>query len=1273
MSTRAPALLAALLLAACSSSVVGEFPATLVVPESSPDEVDAVVFLLGDAGGTAEDRSPVLEQLSADVERWSAALGRDSAVSVAYLGDIVYPDGVHNRGHPDFARDSIRLWNQINVVTGPNAREHATLGLFLAGNHDWGNMTGEAAVARAMNLRTALESARSSTGARVSLLPNVEDPGPVIRDLRQNVRLMFIDTHWWLQERSSVAKDAFFTRVEEGIEGAGDREVIILSHHPWASAGPHGVVASGSRAIGTLFLLSKSGTYVQDVNSPAYDDFRSRLRSAFERSGRLPLVYAAGHDHSLQVLTGRNPGDPRHILVSGSGSKLSSIEDTTGLRHAAVRPGYMTLVFRRDDAVDLFVNAGSPAHLDCPEDEEAGRACMREAADSFAVVFSDRLLSAAEADGDSTALPAEQATGDNLDSEEAEALEEAEAPPAAIDPTEISIYADSIVATPGLSYSAGVIQRFMLGDLNRDLWDLPFKVAVLNLDAVGGSLEPDELSGGKQTLGLKFDGADGRKYQFRSIVKNAGRALPTALRSGPIDDAFQDQMAAQFPLSAMVVAELLEAAGILVAKPRPVVMPDDPRLGEYRELFAGRMGWIEERPNEVGDDDPGFAGSSKITGTDELYEELREEPKAYIDDEALLVARLIDLFVGDWDRHYGNWRWASFDDGDRTRWEAIPRDRDWALASIDGVIPSIVRIYYPKYVGFGSEYPSIKRLTWAAQNFDRRLLNQMTRQDFERAAAQLQRAYTDSVIERAVGVLPEPYLEAIGDRLVGDLKSRRNTLGEAASEFYELLASWVDVQGTDESDHVMIRRGANRSVRVEIKSGEEGFTTFERTFLADETDEVRIYLLDGDDVVEFDGDSDLPIRFKIIGGDGDDLVVARNHENRRVSGRGFSLWNADILDQDPVPVDVSNLDEDEAAERRLAGERPTIVWDRRDWGHEWIPTPSLDYASEFGLHLGATVTRRGFGFGHEPYSNQLTVNALGAASPRRLVLRGEYEHALGSTGLYLQVEGRWLTQRLSRFYGFGNETTNDLAEERYETRRSLRNVEALLTYRPETENWSVWAGPRVRRWGRTDANSTVFDLFPALGSEATTLVGGVVGARRDSRDDADDPRAGSLLTAEFAAYPALADIDDPWGGVSMQARRYLSTERIPGEPALHLGITAESVSPDAPYFERASLGGGSSLPGLRSGRFRGDHAASALALLRTRVVSTRVAGGIDLGLHGVAALGRVWLAGEDSETLHSGAGGGIWLRSGSLDKLFSVTVASAEGGPRTYLNLGFPF
>lgn len=376
------------------------------LPEPDPAHVERVLFLVGDAGATDATRSPLLVRLGRDIERWSAELGRDSAVAIAFLGDNVYPDGLRDRAHPGFAADSARLWNQIALLSGPAALQHRTVGWFLAGNHDWGGMVGSAGAERLRNQAEALRRARSGGGPEgaptVELIPTAGDPGPVVHDVAPDLRFVFVDTHWFLQDPPETEQLAFFDELREAFSEAGDREIVVLSHHPWETSGPHGV-SEGGRALGFYYLLEKSGTLVQDLSSAVYADFIEAFREIVRATDRRPFVFAAGHDHSLQVFEAVEPTDPRFGLVSGAGSKLSPVSQADGLRYAASRPGYMTLVFRRDRGVELFLTAGSARHLLCPAGPETARdACMRDGIAAFGSVYSTVIR---EPDGDGKRTP----------------------------------------------------------------------------------------------------------------------------------------------------------------------------------------------------------------------------------------------------------------------------------------------------------------------------------------------------------------------------------------------------------------------------------------------------------------------------------------------------------------------------------------------------------------------------------------------------------------------------------------------------------------------------------------------------------------------------------------------------------------------------------------------------------------------------------------------------------------------------------------------------
>jgi len=282
-----------------------------------------------------------------------------------------------------------------------------------------------------------------------------------------------------------------------------------------------------------------------------------------------------------------------------------------------------------------------------------------------------------------------------------------------------SLRGDSVEIAAGAHYAAGSVHRFFLGSGYRDLWTTPIKVPVLDLRTFAGGLRPLKLSGGNQTKSLRFEAPDGVQYVFRSVDKT-GTSTPKALKNTLIDDIVRDQVSTSHPGAAMVAARLLDAAGVLHVTPKLVVMPDDSLLGEFRKDFAGRLGMIEEYPGTPAEH-PGFAGAVAIIASDTLLALINRDPEEQIDLPAMLAARLMDMLLGDWDRHAGQWMWARRQTKPRSTWLPIPRDRDKVFISGgEGVIPGLAKAAGPNLVAFDSAYPSVRGLTQNICSRDRR-------------------------------------------------------------------------------------------------------------------------------------------------------------------------------------------------------------------------------------------------------------------------------------------------------------------------------------------------------------------------------------------------------------------------------------------------------------------------------------------------------------------------------------------------------------------------
>ena len=353
---------------------------------------------------------------------------------------------------------------------------------------------------------------------------------------------------------------------------------------------------------------------------------------------------------------------------------------------------------------------------------------------------------------------------------------------------------ESVTVVADSTFGRGRFGRWLLGDHYRDLWATPLRVEVLDLGRYAGGLTPLVKGGGNQTVSLHLKGTDGREYVFRLLRKNP-EPIVRRLRSQLVAGVIRDGMSAMHPGGTVVVPAILEAAGVLHPTPVLRYLPDDARLGAFRAEFGNQLGTIEERPTAATDDPARFAGARRIEDTPGMIEALRRHPGVRVDARAYLTVRLVDLYVGDWDRHEGQWRWALFGEGHRAKWEPIPRDRDQAFARFDGVLGGLARFFVPELLNFTEDYPSPYAATMNGRSLDRRILTGLAWPVWDSIARALQARLTDQVIGGAVARLPLEYEAKNGTILRRTLQVRRDKLHRMAQTYFGFLAEQVRVFG----------------------------------------------------------------------------------------------------------------------------------------------------------------------------------------------------------------------------------------------------------------------------------------------------------------------------------------------------------------------------------------------------------------------------------------------------------------------------------------------
>ncbi len=339
------------------------------IPAAPQDSVIHTLFLIGDAGEPLPDgQEKVLNVLANDASRDP---GRSTII---FLGDNIYPAGLPDEGHDDRKEMERHLDAQIDVARKSGART-----IFIPGNHDW-NKQRKDGLAAILRQQKYLADAGSES---IQMLPSGGLPGPSFIDLRDGIRIIFLDTQWWLHEfekpiysgaRTVEQTKALFLDSLSSLLKTG-RMTIVAAHHPLESHGEHGGffdwrdhlfpmrhVASWLwlplPGIGSAYPLSRMwGITQQDFSGSQYDELRRQLDSTL--SLHPPMAYVSGHEHTLQIL---EPRSGYYHLISGYGmsghlASLSTGENTIFARRA---PGFMRMdIYRSGGVIVRVVEAGN--------------------------------------------------------------------------------------------------------------------------------------------------------------------------------------------------------------------------------------------------------------------------------------------------------------------------------------------------------------------------------------------------------------------------------------------------------------------------------------------------------------------------------------------------------------------------------------------------------------------------------------------------------------------------------------------------------------------------------------------------------------------------------------------------------------------------------------------------------------------------------------------------------------------------------------------------
>lgn len=1203
------------------------------------------LYLIGDGGEPTVGN----EKYRETIQRIQQSNGNIPSALV-FLGDNVYPRGLEAEGHSNRKQGEEILKSQISIA------KNIDQVFFIPGNHDWkrGRLNG---FNQLMNQQAWIDSLNNKS---IQFLPRDGCPGPVEVNLSEDLVLVIIDSQWWLhswekpQGENSLCdtKDIkeVIASLEDILQRNDGKQVVVVAHHPIYTYGEHGGV---SRLKDHLFPLTNAakGLYlplpvlgsiyplyrkafgnIQDVAHPTYRQFRTAVHELLKKYPG--AIYASGHEHALEY----SNRDSVHYVVSGAGSKTTFVKNKGYSLFAKSEIGFSRIVLTSTNQlrIEFYTNEkDSPvfvkqSFLPPRVDQEIGGRGSQE----------------------------------------------------------------SIKVSASGQYTASKKKEKWLGKNYRAEWAQELEVPVFDFQSPYGELKVIQKGGGQQTLSLRLESKNGKQYTLRSIEKYPDKAIPEAFRETFAKDLVQDQISASHPYAAVAVPGLAHAAGVYHTNPKIVWLADDERLGNYRKTFANRLMLFEERPAGDASDMDFFGNAGDIISTFKVIEKLAKDNDNAVDQAFVLRSRLFDLWIGDWDRHDDQWRWAEFDQQKGKLYRPIPRDRDQTFFVNEGRIPKLFskRWALPKLQGFDYELDWIPGFMFNGRYFDRNFLTELSKEEWITTAEDLKASLTDSVIETAIHQWPKEIVELHGEEIIKKLKSRREHLSDYALEYYLFLAKVVSITGSDKHELFKINYGDDGRVTVRVfklkKDGEMDKELYTRTFSEVETKEVRLYGLDGNDRFEFEGKAKSRIKIRTIGGKGKDELSSSATERPLVYDK---------------PNGLLISDGSHVKDRR--SDDPTVnTYERREFKYDMLaPLIFGNYNVDDGIFLGGGFLATRHGFRKDPFKVRHLF--LGSYAINTSSFNFEY------TGRYTNMIRKWSGELnvgakspnfVNNFFGLGNESVFDKtigdnplfdvdnSIDYYRLRFKEWTVDMRLTRKVGGHGF-VKIGPSLQlvELERSAKDRFVKDFESTLSAPILEIYKRFAGV---SYSWGVDHRDHSVFTTRGIYFEQSSKWMNEFNSSSVSTGTFgyhtaslalYQSFRLPARLTFAARVSGGISRGDFQLYQSQILDGRTELRGFRKTRFYGDgklvfnnEVRFKLGEIHSYIFPASV------GLVGFYDVGRVWYKNDSgidptsatgkSSVWHKGFGGGVWFTPFNMAVVTTEVGHSAEG-TLGYFRLGFLF
>src|SRR5690606_14968779 len=276
------------------------------------------------------------------------------------------------------------------------------------------------------------------------------------------------------------------------------------------------------------------------------------------------------------------------------------------------------------------------------------------------------------------------------------------------------------------------------------------------------------------------------------------------------EDLVQDFYTTAHPYAPFALNPIFDTLNIYNAKPEIYYLPKQEKLGIFNKDYGDKLYMLEAHAGDENKKFDLFGSPDEIISTTDLLLEMQKSKNLHVDEANYLKVRLMDMLIGDWDRHYDQWRWAGYEQEDGSKiYKTIRRDRDQAFPKYDGLIIKLLKFGFPlvrPMEDYDANVKNVKWLNFFGYPLDKRIIKYSEWEDWKEQVEFIQTTLSDEIIDSAFNTLPNDAQDETTEEIKKKLKARRDNLLQIANDYYLYLNKHEVITGSEEDDKFIITR-----------------------------------------------------------------------------------------------------------------------------------------------------------------------------------------------------------------------------------------------------------------------------------------------------------------------------------------------------------------------------------------------------------------------------------------------------------------------------------